>query len=129
EILIVTRETLERDLSEAQAKLEGELLTAREQQRDAIKKVAEAQKQLRREDKLTREISEALLQAEQTQQQIREKIGEDQQKGLRADVARVRQTLADNHLPRTATHERMEALAEDLKRLAGAEVNQIEPRL
>jgi hypothetical protein len=129
EILVISRTELDKQLSDAQAKLEQELVLAREQQRDAIKKVAEADKQLRRNGKLTRDQAEALLQAEQTQQQLRDKIGEDEQKGMRGEVERIQQTLRDNHLPRTATHERIDKLADELQRLARDELTQIEPRL
>ncbi len=128
ELRIIGRPALDAALNQAQAQLQQDLLKLREQQREAQKKVAEAQKQWRNTGKLRPEDVENLLQAEQLQQQIRGRVG-NRQEGLRSEVGRILQTLRDNHLPRSGTQERMDMVADELDRLAREELEQIEPLL
>ncbi len=128
EIRIVSRNALDLIVNQAQAKVREDLLKLRELERDAIKKVTEAQAHLKQTGKLTPEDANRLGEAENLQQQIRERVGTPQE-GLRADVARILETLRENHLPRTAAEERMEAVDRELDRLAREELGQIEPRL
>src|SRR5262249_40190901 len=129
EIRIIGRNALDILLNKEQAKVQQELVKLREQQRDALKKVTEAENKLKKNGKLTPEETAQLLEAEQTQQQIRERVGASPQDGLRGDVNRILETLKQNQVPRSATHERMEAVRKELDRLAREELEQIEPRL
>lgn len=128
EIHIIDQNALEVELNQEQAKIQQELVKLREQERSAIKKVTKAQADLDRSGKLDSENLDQIAQAEQIQQQIREKVG-SREEGLRADVAKIRQTLKDNELPRGAVHERIDEVAGQLDRLARDELQQIEPAL
>lgn len=128
EVRIVSRNALDLMVNQAQAKVREDLLKLREMQREAIKKVTEAQAQLKQAGQLKPEEANKLTEAENLQQQIRERVG-NRQEGLRSEVGRILDMLRDNHLPRTAAEERMEAVDRELERLARDELNQIEPRL
>src|SRR5262249_45067772 len=69
-----------------------------------------------------------LLQAEQLQQQVRTKIGNEKE-GLRAEINRVREAQRDNQLSDSPSRERMETAAAELERLAREELEPIEPLL
>jgi hypothetical protein len=69
-----------------------------------------------------------LAEAEQLQQQIRERIG-DHNEGLRAEVDRLRQTLRQNGMERSNAMDRMTKVAKELDRLAERELETIEPKL
>ena len=125
---IVSAGTLDTLLNQAQAQLQQALVRLREQQREARGKVEPAEKQWRQKGRLRPEDVDKLLQAEQLQQQIRGRIGSNQE-GLRAEVAKILQTLRDNQLRRSDTHERMQTVAAELERLAREELEQIEPLL
>ncbi|HJT78201.1 MAG TPA: hypothetical protein VJ739_13440, partial [Gemmataceae bacterium] len=129
EIQIIGRNALEIALNKEQARIQQELVKLREQQREALKKVTGAEPHWKHQGKLTPEEVDQLQQAEQLQEQIRERVGPTKQDGLRSEVSRLLDTLRDNQLPRSAVHERMEAVASELDRLAREELDQIEPRL
>src|SRR5262249_51284844 len=128
EIHIISRNALDVLLNQEEAKVQQELVRLEKMQREAKEKVAEAQNQLRQNGKLQPEDVSRLLDAEQQQQQIRERVGE-QHEGLRSEVARILETLRNNKLPRSGTHDRMEHVRTGLDRLAREELPQIEPRL
>jgi hypothetical protein len=128
EIRIVGRNALEIVLGQEQARVQQELLRLRQKERDALQKVTETDKQLKKGEKLSGEDSERLLQAEQTQQQIRERVGDDKE-GLRAEVGRILQTLKQNDMHSSAVRDRMRDVARELSRLGENELQQIEPRL
>src|SRR5262249_2253264 len=69
-----------------------------------------------------------LLQAEQTQQQMHERVGDDKE-GLRAEVDRVLETLKQNQIQNSAIKERMQDVQRELDRLADNELTPIEERL
>jgi hypothetical protein len=129
EIQIIGRNALELALNKEQARIQQELVKLREEQRDALKKVSGVEPHWNRTGKLTPEQTEQLQQAEQQQEQIRERVGPTKEDGLRAEVGKLLDTLKDNKLPRSAVHERMEAVSDELDRLAREELDQIEPRL
>src|SRR5262249_28262472 len=70
EIRVVARNAVDLALSREEAKVQQELVRLREQEREALKKVAEAQARLRQNGKLDADDVEKLLHAEQLQQQI-----------------------------------------------------------
>lgn len=129
ELRIINRDVLDVILNQEQAKVQQDLLRLREQEREALKRVADTQAQLKQKGKLDGEDHARLRQAEQTQEQIRERVGQRRQDGLRRDVARILDTLQNNQLPRSAVHERMEQVRDQLDRLAREELEQIEARL
>jgi hypothetical protein len=128
EIHVVGRNALDLILNQKQADVQQELLRLREREREALQKVTEAENRLKKGEKLTPEDQEKLLQAEQLQQQIRERVGTEKD-GLRAELKRILETLKQNHLEKTAVQERMSDVAREMNRLATNELEQIEPRL
>jgi hypothetical protein len=128
ELRIVSMGALEAQLQQDQAKIQQELLRLRERQREATRRVDAAEKQWRNTGRLRAEDVDNLIQAGELQQQVRGRIG-TRQEGLRAEVARIRQTLRDNQLPRSGAHERMEMVDRELDRLAEQELAPIEPLL
>jgi hypothetical protein len=128
EIHIISRNALDVILNQEEAKVQQDLVRLEKMQREAKKKVTDTQERLKENRKLQPDDLSRLLDAEQQQQQIRERIG-DKQEGLRSEVARILETLKNNKLPRSGTHERMERVQSGLDRLAREELPQIEPRL
>lgn len=128
EIRIVGREALNAVVSQEETQVQQDIVRLREKEREALKKVEEVEKKLRKGEKLTPEDMEKLVQAEQLQQQIRERVG-DRKEGLRADVQRLRETLAQNGQRNSAARDRMDMVAKELERLAEKELEEIEPKL
>lgn len=128
ELRIVGPNTLDLELSNAQKLVEQELVKLREKEREAIQKVLEAEKRLKRGEQLTQDEQARLLEAEQLQQQIHEQIGKED-KGLRAEVSRIQETLKQNGLDHSAVRERMTDVARELERLSKRELERIEDRL
>lgn len=117
---------------EAAAEEEKADRAANQADRDMHRKQAQAKKQeADKQEQLAQELkrqAQQLGEAEQLQQQIRERVGNDRE-GLRAEVDRLRETLKQNHLDNTNAMERMKRVANELDRLAEKELDQIEPRL
>jgi hypothetical protein len=128
ELRVVGKNQLDIALNEAEAQIQQELTRLQKEQQEAIEKVIPAEAQWRNKAPLQAKHLDELLQAEQIQQQIRARVG-TRQEGLRAEVARIQQALRDNHLPRSARQDRMDAIANELERLSREELDQIEPRL
>ncbi len=128
EIHIVDRNALEVALGKEQARVQQELVRQHEKQRQAIEEVNKAKKALEVKGKLDDEAQQHLEKAEQQQREVREAIG-NQEKGLRAEVARLQEAMKDNHLPHSAMKERIDDVGAELDRLAQSELNQVEPLL
>ena len=129
ELHVVSPLALDLALNEMQAQIQQELLREEKLQQEALAKVIPAETHARtNEGRLQPQHLDDLLQAEQLQQQVRSRLG-TKEEGLRAAVARVQQTLRDNHLPRSATQDRIDAVAAELDRLAREEMEPIEPLL
>ncbi len=128
EIHIVGRNALDLVLNREQANVQQELLRLREKQHEALQKVTESENRLKKGDKLSPEDQEKLLQAEQLQQQIRERVGTEKE-GLRGDLKRILEALKQNGLEKTAVQERMADVSREMDRLAQNELEQIEPRI
>jgi hypothetical protein len=129
EIHLINRNALDLLLNQEQAKVQEELLLLRQQERDALKKVTDAETRWKKTGQLTPEDVDQLHQAEQLQQQIRERVGTTREEGLRARLERLQESMRDNHLPRSSANERLEAVEKDLNRLAREELEQVEQRL
>jgi hypothetical protein len=127
EIRIVSRPELEAVLNQEQAKVQQDLVRLRENEREAMRHVTDALNKLKKGEKLTPEEFAKLLQAEQLQQQMLERVG-DEKEGLRADVARIQRAIKQNELPDTSAHD-MKEVARQLDRLAENELRQIESKL
>jgi hypothetical protein len=112
-------------LEERAAKASGE-----EKQRllaEARELRAEADKLHDRARELDRQATQ-LTEAEQLQQQLRARVGDDRE-GLRAQVDRVLRALKQNGMEHSASRQNMEAVARELGRLARNELEQIGPGL
>src|SRR5262249_5667106 len=128
EIKISGRNALDILLNQEQAKVQQELVRLKEQERDALEKVDKALTEMKKAGKLTPEDTDKLIQAEQIQQQIKERVGANKEEGLRAEIARLQETLKNNQIPRSAVQERMEAVGKELDRLAREGLGQIRAR-
>jgi hypothetical protein len=128
ELVIVTRVDLEAVEQQAQSDIREEVLKLHAQQREARTKVEEAIQQLRNTGTLRPEDIDKLGQAEQVQQQIRNRINNSED-GLRAQLDKLRQAAKDNHLPRSATTERLDDAASELGRLATEVLDPLEADL
>ncbi len=117
---------------EATAEAEKADRAATEQERQKHQKRAEelrekAKEQAAKAESLRKQASQ-LSEAEQLQQQIRERVG-DRKEGLRAEVERLRQTLQQNNMENSNAMMRMTNVANELDRLAERELENIEPKL
>ena len=128
ELRIVSPAALDAMLNKDQAALRQSLLQLQKWQKEAREKVQQAAEKLTPEGKIRPESLEQLLQAEQQQQQIRSKVG-DEKEGLRAEANRIRQAQRDNRLPPSASRDRAETVAGELDRLGREELEPIEPLL
>lgn len=129
ELHIVRPDDLEQSANKTQAHVQQELTRLRKLQQDALAPVIAAEQRWRHTGRITQRDVDKLIQAQQTQQQVRERIGAKNGEGLRAEVDRVLRTMKDNHLPRSGAQDRMTAVASELARLAHAELPPIEPEL
>src|SRR5262249_12669731 len=186
-IRIVARDALDAELNREQGRIQKDLVTLRDKQREALAKVKEIEARARKGGKMVpeREAAEAeaqaqklrqeaaaledkaekapdeaqrdklrqsagqkkqqaekleqlaqelkrqalqLAEAEQVQQQVRERVGNDRE-GLRAEVERMRETLRQNGMEKSGAMDRMTQVARELDRLAEKELEHIEPRL
>ena len=128
EIRVVSRAALEATLNKAQTQVQQEIVRLRKMQQEALQQVIGPEQQWRGTGRLRDRDVDQLLQAEQLQQQIRARAGNEKE-GLHGEVNRLLQTMKDNHLPRSGAQDRMETVAGELDRLERQELNQIEPRL
>ncbi|MBV9122396.1 MAG: hypothetical protein JO112_03410 [Planctomycetes bacterium] len=128
ELHIVGRPFLENKLNQDQTQVQEELLRLRKMEQEALEHVIGPEQRWRNTGNLGPRDLDQLRQAEQLQQQLRARVG-DQKDGLRAEVARILEALKDNHLPPSSTRERMETVAGELDRLAREDLEQIESNL
>jgi hypothetical protein len=97
-------------------------------QREAIDQAAPAEARRRQEGALAADDFEKLVRAEELQQQLRTRLG-DERDGLRATVERLRQALRDSPLPSTRDRDRLDVAAAELDRLSREELAPVEPLL
>ena len=128
ELIVVARPDLEAVEQQAQGDIRDELAKLHAQQREARTRVQEAIQQARNTGTLRPEDLDKLGQAELAQQQIRNRISNPED-GLRARLEKLRQAAKDNHLPRSATTERLDEAARELGRLANEELEPLEAEL
>jgi hypothetical protein len=129
ELRIVGRAALAAVLDEAEAKVQQELLRLREWQEKALKKVVQAEQQLKATGRLRPDDVDGLVEAEQLQKQIQARVGAAPEEGLRAELRRLEQMMRDNKLPPSGTRDRLKLMKDELERLAREHLPQIEPQL
>jgi hypothetical protein len=127
ELKIVSASALQTVVQKAESDIQKELRELQALQTEARQRAQEANDQRRAVGKLRPDDQDRLVQAEQMQQQLRQRLG-DEREGLRSAVDRLRQTLRDNPLPRPQEG-RLDNVANELNRLAREEIPQIEPNL
>jgi hypothetical protein len=149
EIRIIDRDEFDLTLNQEQADVQQKLLRLREKEREAQRHTEEAEHRLRRVEKiqpkeddqsadakkqreeiekLQKEIDDELRQAQQLQKEIQEGVG-DNKEGVRAQAARVLESLRANDMRTSPARDRMERVQRELERLADNELRQIDPRL
>src|SRR5262249_20670787 len=107
ELRIIGQAALEADLNKAQKQIQEALVQLRKWQLEALQQVIGAEQRWRNTGQLERRDLDRLIQAEQLQQQIRARVGNEKE-GLRSEVDRILQTLRDNHQPRNGITQRTE---------------------
>ena len=95
---------------------------------EAAAELQEKAKKLEAKAQELKKQSTQVAEAEQLQQQIREKVGTEKE-GLRAEIEKLRETLRQNGMANSNAMERMKAVRKELDRLAERELDQIEPKL
>ena len=126
EIRVASMEAIEAVIQKELAAMRPDLIRLREQQRDAQKRTGEAKP--KPDGTLSPADREKLLTAEQTQRQIRGKVS-DPRDGLRTRADILRELVRSNNLPKSTTTDRVEAVADELDRLAERDLAAIEPLL
>jgi hypothetical protein len=86
-------------------------------------------KDVRSQDKVTQKEMDKVVEAEQIQKQIRERVGSQRDEGLRHELGKLQQLLRDNKMTDTEAQEKVALLKGELDRLAQQELQQIEPQL
>lgn len=125
EIQIMSKSSLEALFQRELAGVRPELLRLREEQR-AARSAVESAIEAAKNGPLPSETLGELSRAESVQRQLKVKVG-DPTDGIRAKIERLRQTLQQNKLPRSAPAERLEGVADDLERLAEKYLQGAEP--
>jgi hypothetical protein len=129
EIRITSRLGFDLALSEAQTQIQQELLRLQKLQHDALAKIMPLESSWRDyKGHIPPKQLDALLQAEERQQQLKSRIGNSEE-GIRATAARILQALRDNHIPRSEAHDRVEAIDREFDRLSRENLPQIESLL
>jgi len=126
ELRIASRESIEAFLQKELAAMRPDLLRLREQQHNARQKTDEVIPKA--DGTLSPADREKLLNAEQTQKQIRGKVA-DARDGVRAKADVLRELVRLNNLPRSNTTDRVEVVADVLDRLTDRDIAAIEPLL
>ena len=126
ELRVASPEAVDATIQKQLAELRPDLIRLREQQRDAAAKTAGVTPQP--DGTLTPADREALMAAEAAQRQVRGKLA-DPQDGVRARADLLRETARTNGLPRSPTTDRLDAVADELGRLADRELAAVEPKL
>jgi hypothetical protein len=126
ELRIASRESVEGYLQKELGAMRPDLLRAREQQRDATAKTADAKPQP--DGTLSPADRERLMSAEQSQRQVQGKVA-DPRDGLRAKADMLRELARVNGLPKSLTTDRLEAVADELGRLADRDLSAVGPLL
>jgi hypothetical protein len=126
-ILVASPNTLDTILQTELSKLRPQLLKVREQQRQARERTEEVARAAT-DGAMTPEQSAALGQAERDQRAVRNDVT-DPRDGVQQSVQLLKDTIKANGMPRSASAERVDAVAADLSRLAEQNLDPVEPLL
>ncbi|MBX9626207.1 MAG: hypothetical protein K2X82_20580, partial [Gemmataceae bacterium] len=126
ELRVATPEAVEAEVQKELAGLRPELIRLREQQREVNRQTAGLTPQ---PDGTLSPADRSVLQAaEAAQRQVRGKVA-DPRDGLRAKADLLRETARANGLPKSQTTDRLDAVADELGRLADRDLAAIDPKL
>ncbi len=128
ELRIVAKAEILRVLDEGLGKAQQELVRLQQLEDEAIKLIKDIQ-QKKAAKKLTQRELDQLIEAEQLQKQIQERLGSRAEEGLRGELAKLQQTIRDNKVPPSEVRDQIKTLQNELERLAAEELPQIEPSL
>ncbi len=129
EIHIKSRNFLEAKLDQWMQDVQTRVVELRKLEQDAEKRIDEVQRHLKENGKLSPEDIAKLVEAEELQKQIHERLGDRPDVGLRAELQRIQDTIQENPQTRSGARQRMEDVAKELERLVREELPQIETRL
>jgi hypothetical protein len=129
ELRVVPKTQLAAVLDEQEAAIQQQLLKLKDMQEKAIKKVIGAEEQLKATGKLRPEDLIELAEAEQIQNEIKNRIGTKKDEGLRGELAQIEEMLKDNKLPKSEIAERMKNIREELERISRENLPKIDPGL
>jgi hypothetical protein len=124
EIRIVGKSDLAKMIDEGLGQVQQELVRLQKLQQDAMDLVKEVEKQ-----KPGQKAMDQLIEAEQVQKQIQERIGNRQDEGLRDQLQKLDQLVKDNKLPPTDAIDNLKQLQTELNRLAQEELPKIDQKL
>lgn len=123
ELRVVTPKQLARIHDEKLGEIQQELLRLQRMQEQALKAVEQVRSNPGKED------YKKVVEAEQQQKQIRERVGMTKEEGLRGAVTRMQQALRDNELPPSNLRDQLRTLSTELERITQEDLQQIEPNL
>lgn len=121
ELRIVSKSDLAKLLDEGLGQAQQELVRIQKMQQDAIDLVKQIDKAKEPQQKLDR-----LVEAEQIQKQIQERIGNRPDEGLREQLGKLEQLIKDNKLPSTENNDQVKELLQELNRLSQEDMQKIE---
>ena len=127
EIRVLNKSSLEAQFQRDLAGLRPELLRLKEEQRDTRSKTEDLAKAAETGPLKPEDLS-LLAQVEATQRQVRNRVA-DPTDGIRAKVDQLRETAQANTLPRSATTSKLDAVSNELNRLADQHLESAEPPL
>jgi len=125
---IVSKTEIARLLDEGLGKAQQELVRLQQLQEEALNLVKGIERQ-KAKNKLSQRELDQLIEAEQIQKQIQERLGNRPEEGLRDDLAKLQQMTKDNKLPSSEAQDQIKTLKNELERLAQEQLPQIEPNL
>ncbi len=124
ELRIVGKSELAKILDDGLGKAQQELVRIQKMQQEAIDLVKQMEKTKEPQQKLDR-----LIEAEQVQKQIQERIGNRPDEGLREELGKLDQLIKDNKLPPTEINDQVKELLQELNRLSQEDMQKIEQNI
>ncbi|MCI0378307.1 MAG: hypothetical protein L0215_11925 [Gemmataceae bacterium] len=128
ELRIVGRAEIARILDDGLAQAQQELVRVQQMQEEALNLVKDLLEK-KKEGKITQKVLDQLIEAEQIQKQIQERLGQRPDEGMRNELNKLQQMIKDNKLPPSETQDLIQTLKNELERLAQEDLQQIEPNL
>jgi hypothetical protein len=128
ELRIVSKEEIARNLDDGLAKAQQEIVRLQKLQEEANNLIKDVQKKSA-DNKVSKKEVDELIEAEQLQKQIQERLGNSPEDGLREELAKLQQSIKDNKLPPSKVQDQIKTLKNELERLAQEDLPQIEPNL